>query len=92
MGVRGGPWYPQEQMSRRFAGLLYNILELYIDDLVVYAQTFAELLERLRKTFQRTREKNLALNPKKCYFGLRIVEYVGHTIDKGGFSFSLKKL
>ena len=37
------------------------------------------ILEIVLKTFQKYR---LVLNPKKCKFGLREIEYVGHTLDK----------
>ena len=34
----------------------------------------------------------LTLNPKKCEFGLSEVEFVGHTINDTGISFSKEKL
>jgi hypothetical protein len=73
-------------------GLLYYICELYIDDVVVYAQDASSFLSKLRQVFERFRKHKVSLNPDKCRFGLRSVEYVGNTIDETGLSFSAEKL
>ena len=38
--------------------------------------------------FQRFHEFDITLNPKKCRFGVRSIEYVGHIIDEHGIRFS----
>ena len=44
MGLKGAPAYFQRVIATMvFAGLLYNILELYLDDVIVYAQPIDEL-------------------------------------------------
>ena len=37
-------------------------------------------------------EYNVTLNPNKCKLGLESVEYVGHTLDQNGITFSDKKI
>ncbi len=71
------------------AGLLYIFVELYLDDLLVYATSDEEFLERLRIVFERFRQLNITLNPKKCYFGLVEVEFVGHVLKTDGVYFVL---
>ncbi len=56
--------------SRVLAGLLYIFVELYLDDVLVDATNDDEILERLRIVFERFRQFNITLNPKKCYYGL----------------------
>ena len=73
-------------------GLLYYVCELYIDDIMVHAQEPASFLSRLRQVFDRLRKHKVTLNPEKCKFGLQSVEYVGHTIDETGLTFSTEKL
>ena len=73
-------------------GLLYYVCELYIDDIIVHAQEPASFLSRLRQVFDRLRKHKVTLNPEKCKFGLQSVEYVGHTIDETGLTFSTEKL
>jgi transposase InsO family protein len=93
MGLKGAAGYFQRVMATVvLLGLLYYICELYIDDVVVYAQDAASFLSRLRQVFERFRKHNVSLNPDKCRFGMRSVEYVGHTIDETGLSFSAEKL
>jgi len=72
-------------------GLLYQILELYLDDIIVYGNTEDEFLDNLRQVFERLGKYGVTLNPTKCRFGLEEVEYVGHTINATGMSFSEEK-
>jgi len=93
MGCRGAPTHFQRQMAQRvLAGLVGVYCECYIDDILIYACTEAELLERMRAVFERFKKYRVTLHPTKCYFGLNEVEFVGHTIDESGVSFSKKKL
>ena len=93
MGLKGAPSYFQQQMAIRvLRGLIYHILELYLDDVIVFGRTEDELLKNLRQVFDRFRKHGLTLNPGKCRFGLTKVEYVGHTIDERGLTYSDEKL
>ena len=92
MGIKGAPSYFQQQMALAFSGLLYTCLELYIDDVIVFGRDFKHYMYNLRRFFARVREKNLALSPKKCRFGLREVEYVGHVISEKGKYFTQEKM
>jgi hypothetical protein len=93
MGPKGAPSYFQQQMCTRvLAGLIHTILEVYLDDIIVYASSQDELLQRLQAVFDRLKQFNITLNPEKCKFGLTQVEYVGHTIDETGLHFSQEKL
>ena len=74
------------------ASLLYVICELYIDDILLHAQTEEEFCQNLTAILQRCREYNIKLNPKKCSLGLSEVEYVGHTINETGLHFTRSKL
>jgi transposase InsO family protein len=92
MGLKGAPSYFQHQIACTVLGrLMYKICELYIDDIIVHAKTLRELLMNLREVFVRFRKYRIYLNPDKCKFGVTSVEYVGHTIDESGMSFSAEK-
>ena len=93
MGLKGAPSYFQKVLATVvLVGLMYTICELYIDDIIVHAREPTEFVERLRRVFERLRKHKITLNPEKCSFGLPSVEYVGHTIDETGLSFSPEKL
>ncbi len=92
MGLKGAASYFQRMMaSEVLAGLLYIFVELYLDDVLVYATKDEEFLIRLRVVFERFRQFNITLNPKKCYFGLAEVEFVGHVLKTDGICFSTEK-
>jgi hypothetical protein len=56
---------------------LYFICELYLDDILVYGRTGDEFVARLRSVFVRLRIHNVKVKPKKCFFGVPSLEYVG---------------
>ena len=93
MGLKSAPAYFQAAMQQTvLAELLYQICEVYLDDIIVFAETEDELLANLEKIFKRLEEYNIRLNPEKVKIGLRSVEYVGHVIDQDGLSFSKEKI
>ena len=56
-------------------------VEISVDDVIVHAVTIDQLISRLCKVFQRFRECNLKLNPKKCEFGLTEIPVLGHAVS-----------
>jgi hypothetical protein len=52
--------------------------------MLVYAINDEEFLARLQVVFERFRQFNITLNPKKRYFGLAKVEFVGHVLKSDG--------
>jgi len=73
-------------------GLVHVTCELYIDDLLVHAQTEIQFLINLEAVFSRLSTYRIIVNPDKCKFGHNSVEYVGHTVDENGLSFSREKI
>jgi len=93
MGLKGAPAYFQGVMATIvLAGLLYTICELYLDDILIYAKTEAEFLRRLDLVLSRLDKHQITANPEKVFLGMSSVEFVGHTIDENGLSFSREKI
>jgi hypothetical protein len=59
-------------------------LEISVDDVIVHAVMIDRLISRLREVFERKRERNLKLNPKKCEFGLTQIPVLGHVVSAKG--------
>ena len=72
-------------MEQVLNGLLWGILLIYLDDVILYAKTWEEELERLGRVFARLPE-NLKLNPKKCHLFKSRVKYLGHVVSQEGVS------
>ena len=71
-------------MERVMAGLQWEILLLYIDDILCFGRTIDEALSRLEVVFQRLREAKLKLKPKKCHILKQSVQYLGHVVSAEG--------
>jgi hypothetical protein len=90
MGLKGAASYFQRMMASKVLAV-YIFVELYLNDVLVYATNDEEFLEQLRIVFERFRQFNITLNPKNCYFGLVEVKFVGHVLESDGVCFSTEK-
>lgn len=76
--------YIQFSMEAMFGHI--NIL-IYIDDLLGYAKSPSDLLDKLPKTFAIYQKKGLKLQPKKCELLASEVQLCGRIISKKGIKF-----
>ena len=60
----------QRAMTIILDGLLYKIVECYIDDIVVKSKREKDHLKHLELVFERLRKHKLKMNPMKCAFGV----------------------
>jgi hypothetical protein len=63
-----------------------------MDDILPFADSEEEILQRLQRLFTRFREYNVTLYPEKYVIGMDRVEYVCHLIDAEGMNFTRTKL
>ena len=83
-GIQNGSMAFQMLMSRVLRNINFKFALVFIDDILCHSSTFEQHLEHLSAIFQRLRNSNLKLNPKKCQFAAQRVEYLGHIMsDKG---------
>lgn len=92
MGLSTSPATFQRLMQTSMNDLVFQILLIYLDDLLVYSRTFAEHLQRLQMVFDRLREVGLKLNPKKCNLVRTSVEFLGYTVSGQGIATSDSKV
>ncbi len=57
---------------------------VYLDDILITAETKEEHLERLDEVLSKIRESGLRLKKEKCVFMASSVEYLGHLVDAEG--------
>jgi len=69
-------------MMRTLLAGLSNV-DNYIDDVLVYTETWVDHLGTLRSVFQRIREANLTIKPSKSMIGYENIEFVGHQVTAG---------
>jgi len=93
MGLKGACSYFQRMMTTEvLRGLIHELCEVYLDDVVVGGTTTHDFLHNLRQVFMRFRQFNITLNPDKCRFGLKEIEYVGRVISQEGLTFTRDKI
>ena len=83
-GVQGGPSTFQRLMDQLLKGLEHRIALAYLDDIIVFGESPMECIGHLRVVFDRIREANLKLKPKKCEFFKTELLYLGHIVSGTG--------
>ncbi|UYV61191.1 K02A2.6-like, partial [Cordylochernes scorpioides] len=83
-GLCNAPATFERMMDNVLMGLKWNICLCYLDDIVVYSDTFEEHLERLSKVLSCLQQAGLTINPDKCLFGSTRIKILGHVVDKDG--------
>jgi hypothetical protein len=74
----------QRAMNLIFHELLGNIVEVYIDDIVVKSAEFSSHIADLRKAFNKMCRYGLKMNPRKCAFGVSAGKFLGFVIHEHG--------
>jgi len=85
-GLTNAPATFQRLMEKILRDLQWKTLVLYLDDVVIFAETFNDHLTRLKDVLQRFRNAGLKLKPKKCQILKQQVAFLGHVINNMGIS------
>ena len=79
-------------MDSTLTGLIVTELLVYLEDILIYANTLEEHEIKFNNLAERLRKANLHLQPDKCGFLRPEVGYLGHIIDKIGVRPDPKKI
>ena len=80
-GMKNAPATFQRMVNRIVNGL--QGCDAYIDDLIIYADSWEEHLQRLEAVFERLSEAKLTVNLSKSNFGHAEVTFLGHVVGSG---------
>ena len=75
-----------------FSDMVEHIMEVYMDDITVYEESFDECLVHLETVFHRCIEKNLVQNWEKCHFMVNQGIVLGHIISSRGIEVDKAKV
>ena len=64
-------WPLLSTQNKVLQGRVYEICEIYIDDVLIHGKTDSYFLANTRRVFERLRSKKVAVNPKKTKLGLK---------------------
>lgn len=85
-GLHNAPATFQRAMQEILRGLNWKCVLCYLDDIIIFSNSFSEHLGHLRQIFDRLRQAGLKLQAKKCTFGQKEVRYLGHVVSENGIA------
>ena len=74
------------------SGLISIDCLIYLDDIIIFGQTFNVHIIRLEKVFARLQQENLKIKLIKCMFGLAAVKFFGHIVTADGIGVDPEKI
>ena len=77
-GLHGAPATFQRCMDAVLRGL--SFVATFIDDVVIYSDSWSDHLQHLRSAFIRLRSASLTAQPKKCLLAMKETWFLGHII------------
>ena len=83
-GLSNSPATYQRLMEECLGDYNMTICVIYLDDLIVFADTFEDHLKRLDMILTRLKQCNLKLSPEKCIFIQEKVHFLGHVVSSEG--------
>ncbi|CCE34872.1 uncharacterized protein CPUR_08811 [Claviceps purpurea 20.1] len=90
-GLMNCPATFQSLMNYIFHDLLDAGVVVYIDDILIYASTLEEHDALVKEVLQRLLKYNLAIAPRKCYWRVTKVEFLGYDISTKGISMTTER-
>jgi transposase InsO family protein len=83
-GLRNAPAVFQHFLNDVLQELLGNGVVVYIDDIVIYADTIEELRQRTMKVFELLRKAGLYVKAEKCEFEKEEIKFLGFLVSHQG--------
>ena len=83
-GMTGAPSTFCRLMSCVLTDLQWKICLAYLDDVIIYASTHEELIDRLRIVLERLHSVGLKVKPSKCCLMRDYIPFLGHMVTANG--------
>uniref|UniRef100_A0A5S6QK48 RNA-directed DNA polymerase n=1 Tax=Trichuris muris TaxID=70415 RepID=A0A5S6QK48_TRIMR len=90
-GLCNAPATFQRLMEKVLEGLQWRTCLVYLDDIIVFARTPIEQMQRLDEVLNRLQKAGLKLKPSKCKIMTTEVVFLGHTISANGIATDASK-
>ena len=91
-GLMNSPACFNMVMSEVLRGINWKCAIIYVDDIIVFSNSFDDHLHNLSLVFDRLRRSGLKLKPEKCKFAVKSVKYLGHVFSKDGIQVDTDKI
>ncbi|GJT85876.1 reverse transcriptase domain-containing protein [Tanacetum coccineum] len=91
-GLCNAPGTFQRCMMAIFHDMIEETMEVFMDDFLVFGDSFSSCLSHLDKMIKRCEDTNLVLNWEKCHFMVKESIILGHKISKSGIEVDKAKV
>jgi len=91
-GLTNAPVVFMDLMNRVFRPYLDKFVVVFIDDILVYSNSYLEHEQHLRQVLSTLREHQLYVKVSKCEFWLKEVVFLGHVISAQGILVDPRKV
>ncbi|GKA47133.1 reverse transcriptase domain-containing protein [Tanacetum coccineum] len=91
-GLCNAPGTFQRCMMAIFYDMIEETMEVFMDDFLVFGDSFSSCLSHLDKMLKRCEDTNLVLNWEKCHFMVKEGIVLGHKISKSGIEVDKAKV
>ncbi|KAL5007068.1 hypothetical protein ScPMuIL_015874, partial [Solemya velum] len=91
-GLTNAPSTFQRLMETCMGELNLRECLIFLDDILIFSDTFDEHLKRLQGVFERIEKHGLKLKPSKCEFFKTKVSYLGHVVSEIGIQTDPEKI
>ena len=85
-GLCNAPATFQRCMLSIFSDMIERFIEVFMDDIYVFGNSYSNCLHHLALVLKRCQETNLVLNWKKCHFMVIEEIVLGHRISNKGIT------
>ena len=75
----------QRYMEETVEGFRDKFALPYLDDIIVYSQTFEQHLDHVTQVLKKVKQRGLKLNMQKCSFFQSSVKFLGRIVSKEGY-------
>ena len=83
-GLKNAPCTFQNLMREVLGTYWRKFAIAYLDDIIIYSNTVEEHLVQLSLVLEKLEFYGLTCNQKKCYFGKKKLDYLGHVVTTEG--------
>lgn len=91
-GLTNAPASFQHFINDTLREFLDDFVNAYIDDILIYSETYEENVRHTRKVLQALKDAGLHLKPEKCEFHVRTVKYLGIILTPDGIQMDPAKV
>lgn len=83
-GLHSAPFTFQRMMHLVLRSENWQQCLIYLDDVLIFAETFHEHMKRICNILSRFKESGIKLSPEKCHFFKTELCFLGHVVSRDG--------